>query len=473
MPNIGGSIVSILSGANSIDSSALVTQLVAATREPKEAVLNDRISDNSAKVSALSSAISSLDTFTDALKDVLKDSAFTGQPASNDPSIASVSLLPGGTPSGLPAQIEVQQLAASQILESANLADSGQPVGLGTLTLTTKTGSGSPQTHAITIDNTNNTLDGLAKAINDAKAGVTATVVTDKHGARLVLKGETGETNSFTLTKEAGDTADADLERFTFDGTSGNMAKRQSALDSIVIIDGVEMQNDSNELKSAIPFIRIDLNKAAPGTTVTLASTEPTKSTKDLVQEFVTAYNTLRSALNRASINGTDIASAGALASDSSIRAMKNELSKLTTTQLASTGAYRSLNDIGIKTNQDGTLSLDYAKLDASIAADPGAVARMIKPPVSSASDPGLSVAVENIRDKLKGESGPLTAAKKRYETAQTELRKQMEKLDEDMTSYEERLTVVYSRMAQQLNAFKATQSYLDQQVALWNQKDN
>ncbi|MDY6949703.1 MAG: flagellar filament capping protein FliD [Pseudomonadota bacterium] len=227
-------------------------------------------------------------------------------------------------------------------------------------------------------------------------------------------------------------------------------------------------------LDSAIPFVRIDLNKAAPGTTVTLASTEPEKDTKDLVVEFVTAFNTLRSALNRASISGTDIASAGALAGESSIRTMKNELSRLTTTQLASSGAYKSLNDIGIKTNQDGTLSLDTAKLDAAIAADAGAVARMIKPPVSSESDPGLAVAVENIRDRLKGDSGPLTAAKKRYDAVQTDLRKQLEKLDEDMTAYEERLTVVYSRMAQQLNAFKATQSYLEQQVALWNNsKDN
>jgi len=468
MQNVGGSIVSILSGSNSIDTSALVTQLVAATRDPKEAVLNDRLSDNSARISALASAASSLDTFTTALKDVLEDSSFAGQPASNDPTIAGASLLPGGNPTGLPAQIEVTQLAAAQILESVNLADSTQAVGQGTLTLTTANG---PQT--ITIDGTNDSLDGLAAAINDAEAGVIATVVTDNRGARLVLKGETGDVNAFTLTKEAGDTADAALERFTFDGTAGNMLKRQSATDSIVFIDGVEMQNDSNVLESAIPFVRIDLNKAEPGTLVTLGTTEPLTSTKELVQEFVNAFNQLRSALNTASLSGADASTAGALAGDSSIRTMKNELSKLTTTQLASSGPYRALYDIGIKTNQDGTLSLDTAKLDAAIDADPEAVVSMLRPIESTETDPGLAASVEKIRDTLQGESGPLTASKARYDALQAELNEQLTKLDEDMTSYEERLTLVYSRMASQLNAFKATQSYLEQQVAIWTNSDN
>lgn len=468
MPNIGGSIVSILQGSNSIDTSAIVTQLVAATRAPKQEVLTGRLSDNNARISALASAASSLDTFSSALAEVLKDSSFSGQPASNDPTIVAVSSLPGGTPKGLPAQIEVSQLASGQILESVNLADINQPVGLGTLTLTTASGA-----HTITIDSTNNTLGGLADAINAASAGGTATVAVDNRGARLVLKGATGDVNAFTLTNEATDTADIDLQRFTFDGTTGGMTKRQSALDSIVFIDGVEMQNDTNTLDNAIPFLRIDLNKAAPGTTVTLATDQPTKSTKDLVNEFISAYNTLRNAMNKASVTSGDANTAGVLSSDSAIREMKNQLGRLTTTQLASTGNYKTLNDIGIKTNIDGTLSLDSARLDAAILADPGGVALMINPTTSTDTDPGLAAAVQKIRDNLQADGGPLASSKSKYESLQKELNKQLEKLDSDMTDYEERLNIVYTRLATQLGAFRATQSYLDQQVALWSNKGN
>ncbi len=468
MTGIGSSIATILSGSNSIDTTSIVNQLVAATREPKETALNSRISLNNSRISALANAASALDTFSSALTSVLADSSLSGQPASNDPSIAAVSALPGGKPQGLPAQIEVTQLAAAQILESINLSDANQPVGLGTLTLTTASG-----TKTITVDNTNNTLGGLKDAINAANAGVTASIVVDNRGARLVLKGATGDANAFTLTKEVTDTADAQLAQFTFDGTTGGMTRKQQALDSIVFIDGVEMQNDSNVLDTAIPFVRIDLNKAAPGTKVTLATDQPTKSTKDLVTEFVSAYNQLRTALNNASAAGANGGNAGPLSGDNAIRDMLNQLSKLTTTQLASTGNYRTLNDIGISTNRDGTLTLNSAKLDSAIAADPAGVSQMLNPTVSSASDPGLGVAVKTIRDNLQSTNGVLATSKAKYDAIQKQLSKQLDKLNEDMTDYEERLSEVYNRMQTQLAAFKATQSYLTQQISLWTNENN
>ncbi|MFX8016042.1 hypothetical protein ABTK76_19245, partial [Acinetobacter baumannii] len=60
--------------------------------------------------------------------------------------------------------------------------------------------AGSTAAVNITIDSSNNSLQGIAKAINAANAGVTATVLTDSSGARLSLKGKTGEAQAFTLT---------------------------------------------------------------------------------------------------------------------------------------------------------------------------------------------------------------------------------------------------------------------------------
>src|SRR3546814_20148147 len=67
-------------------------------------------------------------------------------------------------------------------------------------------GSGTPVDIAIDADHAS--LDGIASAINAAKAGVTATIVTDSGGARLLLKSATGAEHAFTLTASAGsDTA--------------------------------------------------------------------------------------------------------------------------------------------------------------------------------------------------------------------------------------------------------------------------
>jgi flagellar hook-associated protein 2 len=185
MTSVGSSIGSSLGIGSGVDTGALVSNLVSAVRDPKQKVITDRQSLNSARISALGSASSSLDTFADALNSLLAGTGYSGTPLSNDPSIASVSLLPGGEITGLPAQLRVQQLASAQTLASTPVsgATASSTVGLGTLTLKVGTGADVP----IEITAANNSYTGLAKAINDANAGVTAMVVTDNQGARLVI----------------------------------------------------------------------------------------------------------------------------------------------------------------------------------------------------------------------------------------------------------------------------------------------
>lgn len=464
MTSISSSISTALGISSGVDSASLVSQLVAATRDPKETVITTRQTTNNTRISALASAKSSLDTFSEALTSLLSGTGFSGTPASNDPTIIAATSLPGGVPAGLPAQVEVQQLASAQTLKSVSLASSTTAVGLGTLTLTAG-GTDYP----IEITSANNTLDGLAAAINAADAGVTATVVTDANGARLVMKGATGAASGFTLTKGGSDTADADLERFTFDGTTGGMTKTSTAANAKIVVDGVDMEFASNTIDTAIPYVRLDLNKVAVGTDVTITSSEPTTTMRDLVTEFVDAYNTLRKALNEATAAGTDASSAGALAGDSGVREMMRQLSKISSTELVGSGTYKTLVDIGVKTNRDGTLAVDTTRLDAAIAADPAAVTQMLNPSSTSATDLGLDGIVENIRDSLEADDGPLASSKAKFEKLQASLADQLEKLDTDMENYEARLTKTYAAMDKQLAALKATQSYMTQQIAAWN----
>lgn len=466
MTSIGSSIVSALNAGSGIDVSALVANLVSAVREPKETAITDKQTLNNARISALASAKSSLETFSTALSSLLSGTGFSGEPVSNDTSIAAVSLLPGGTPSGLPAQIEVKQLAQAQTLVSTTLADSATTVGTGTLTLTTASGS-----YDITIDSSNNSLSGLASAINSADAGVTASVVVDNQGARLVLKGENGAANSFTLTDSGN--ADTDLQRFTFDGTTGGMTQSLAAQDSIIAIDNVEMYNSDNVVETAIPYVRIDLNKAAPGTLVTLASSEPTSSVRDLVVEFVDAYNTLREALNTATAVGSDASTSGALAGDAGARDMMRQLARITSTQLTDSGPYKTLAEIGVSTNRDGTLSVDTDRLDAVIAANPSAITQMLNPAVATDTNPGLAGLMENVSDSILGDSGALTASQDKYDALKTSLADQLDKLDTQMANYEEQLTQVYAKMETRLTALKATQTYLQQQIDAWNSSSN
>ena len=467
MASVSTSITTALGIGSGIDTKSLVTSLVSAVRDPKEQVINNRQSLTSARISALASASSSLDTFADALSSLLSGTGYSGTPASNDTSIATVSLLPGGVPKGLPAQLEVQQLAAARTLASVPVsgATAASPVGEGELTLTVN-----GQNATITIGSGNNSYTGLAAAINGAGLGVTASVVTDTQGTRLVMKGATGADNDFSLTSVSGD----DLAAFAWSGTnSSTMVSMVAPQDAIVRIDGVEQHYASNTVDTAIANLRIDLNKAAPGSTVTLATTEPTTTMRDLMVEFVDAYNTLLKGLNTATSTGADAASSGVLNGDASIRDMRRQLATMTSTQLSATGSYKTLTDLGVATNRDGMLKLDTEILDKAIAADPSAVTQMLNPAVTSATSPGLAGMMDAVRDKIQQKDGSLATSKAKYEDLAEKLTAQLEKLDTQMTNYEAQLTTVYSKMETRLTALKATQSYLEQQIEIWNNSDS
>ncbi|MBH1991370.1 MAG: flagellar filament capping protein FliD [Sphingomonadaceae bacterium] len=466
MASVSG-ITTALGVGSGIDTKALVSSLVSAARDPKQQVLASRQSLNSARVSALASASSSLDTFADALNSLLAGTGYSGVPASNDPSIASVSLLPGGVPKGLPAQLEVKQLASARTLASTPVvgATAATAVGVGEMTLTV-----GGQSATISITSANNSYSGLAAAINASGLGVTASVVTDTQGTRLVMKGATGAASDFSLTSVSG----TDLAAFAWSGTdSATMASKSDPKDAIISLDGVEQRYATNTVDTAIANMRIDLNKASPGTLVTLASTEPTTSMRDLMVEFVSAYNTLLKGLNTATSKGADSSSAGVLNGESAIRDMKRQLSQMTSTALSASGAYRTLSDIGISTNRDGTLALDTKALDKAIAADPAVITQMLNPAVASATTPGLAGMLDSVRDKIQQKDGPLASAQAKYKGLAETLTKQLEKLDTQMTNYQTQLTNVYSKMETRLTALKATESYLKQQIEIWNNSNN
>jgi len=458
-------IASSLGIGSGINTTQLVADLTNASFQPKETAIGTRLTTANARISALASAKSALDTFSNALSELLKSSSYKGQPVSNDPAIAAVSLIDGGVPKGLPAQLEVRQLAAAQVLQSSSLASATALAGTGDLKLTV--GS---TVKTITLG-AGAALADLAGKINDAKAGVTATVVTDQSGSRLVLKGETGAANAFTLTAEP--TADADLQRFVWNGTAGTMARSQTAANAQIRIDNIDMEFASNEVTTAIPYVRIDLNKAAPGTTVTLGTDQPTSSMSDLVQEYVTAYNNLKRALNSSMGANGSTSEIGLLSSDSGVREMSRRLAALATGNLTDSGPYKTLSDLGVRTERDGTLSVNVSTLNAALAANPEAVTQMLNPAVPTAASPGLAGALKTVTDFLNATDGPLASSKAIYDKLQASLQKQLDKVGEDRTDYSERLTKTYSAMQAQLLRLKGTQSYLDQQIKAWNSSSN
>lgn len=473
--SIADTLSSSLGLSYGIDVSSLVTSLVSATKTPQSNAINSQVTTNNARISALASAKSSLTTFSTALTELLKSSDYSGQPASSNTNIVSVALPSDatGSPTGLPAQIEVTSLATAQVLQSSMITGGTAKSLVGGGTLTLKVGDNS---YDITMSSTNS-LNDLATQINSKNSGVTASVVTDSNGARLVFKGQTGANSTFSLSASAA--SSDDLKRFTY-GDANNpdtLTRSQTAADAQVKIDNVAMSFSTNTITTAIPNLRIDLNSASPGTSVTLATDQPTKTMSELVQDFVSTYNTMKSALNTATAITTNTAgtstTSGTLAGDSGVRDMINRLSQLTSTQLASTGKYRTLADIGVKTNRDGTLAVDADRLAKVLADDPAGVTQMLNPTKSTDANPGIAGALAKVTTYLTADAGPLATSSSTYTKLKDKLQDQLDTLDTKMTTYEDQLTATYTAMQSQLTALKAQQTYLTQQIASWNSKSS
>ena len=189
-----GSIGYSLGIGSGLDITSLVNGLAEAEKAPKVALLTRREEANAAKISALAEASGAIDSFASALSALISGGSLFTQPSVSDTSILSASTVAGKQIGTLSAQMEVMQLAKSQTVSSVGLASSTAAVGEGDLTLTTGSGS-----FVVTIDATNNTLEGLVAAINGKSAGVTASIVTDQGTAKLVLKGATGTAKARAL----------------------------------------------------------------------------------------------------------------------------------------------------------------------------------------------------------------------------------------------------------------------------------
>ena len=171
-------------GGSVINVSSLVSQLVAATRAPKDSLIASQTQTVTTEISAVGTLKGALSAFQSALSSLDTPSTFNAQTASSSaPSIFTATA--GSTAVGGTYSVTVSQLAQAQQLVSKPFVGDGSAV-VGTGTLKVSLGGTS---FNVTIGTANQTVAGIASAINSATGnpGVTATVITGTDGAHLVL----------------------------------------------------------------------------------------------------------------------------------------------------------------------------------------------------------------------------------------------------------------------------------------------
>jgi|CXWL01.1.fsa_nt_gi flagellar hook-associated protein 2 len=456
-----GSIASSLGAGSGIDTVRLVADLAAASRDPKVAALDIRDNANKARISAVAQARSDLETFSSTFAELVAGGTLQSQPNVADAIALSAIAAPGVRLGNLSAEIVVQQLAKSQSVYSGYLAAPTATVGQGSMTL-----SVGGVDYAITIDATNDSLTGLAAAINASASGVAANVISDGSGARIVLKGQSGAAGGFTLTPGVG--ADPALDRFAYPSGGAGLTLAQAAQDASFTVDGIAYTRTTNSFTDVLPGVTLTLKKAAPGVPIAITSARPTATIRQTLNDFISVYNTLR----------RDVASARAsTGGDQSLRSLEQQLASLISQTVTSDPNINSLTDIGVGTNRDGSISLDSVKLEAALTANPDAVEALFSPTRDAThdavTDPGLSGSLQSLKNSATASGGMLASLKLRLEKEGASIADARERMEARETAYRNRLTRQFGSMDARVNALKATQSYLAQQIKLWSNGSN
>ncbi|WP_136416230.1 flagellar filament capping protein FliD [Herbaspirillum sp. ST 5-3] len=221
-------------------------------------------------------------------------------------------------------------------------------------------------TGTVTIDNTNNTLQGIRDAINKANLGITATIVSDGSSTpyRLVIaSNKTGATSSLKI----GVSGDAALDNLLGYDPAGaqNMTQTATAQSAALSVNGVAVTSKTNSVNEAIQGVTLNLSKTG-SSTITVA--RDTSSVSAGVNSFVKAYNDLNKTLKDLTAYNAETKEGGPLLGDATVRTIQNGIRQTLNTAIAQlSGTVTKLSDIGVTVQKDGSLALDSAKLQTAI----------------------------------------------------------------------------------------------------------
>ncbi len=304
--------------------------------------------------------------------------------ASSDASVASAST--NSTAVAGSYNINVSKIAQSQTISSAGQVSTTTPIGsgasttisfqFGTITGTAASGvytgasfdqDATQATGTVTIDSTNNSLQGIRDAINAAKIGVQASIVGDGSATpyHLVLNSsKTGATSSMKITT-TGDSALANLMNYDPAGTQ-NFKEVVNAQSANLTVNGIPVTSASNSVSTAIQGVTITAQKVG---TTNLNLTANTTQIQSGITAFVNAYNSLNSTIASVTSYNPSTKAAGALLGDATVQSVQNQIRSVMTNPVAGLGGgLTNLAQIGISFQKDGSLAVDSSKLQSALS---------------------------------------------------------------------------------------------------------
>jgi flagellar hook-associated protein 2 len=456
---------SLGSGVN-VDS--LVTQLVAAAAAPGNSQIQAEQTQYQTQLAAISGLQTAVTTFQSAVQGLATTSAFTAYTATpSDASVFAASASSTATPGTY--SVTVNKLATQEQLSSAVVSGGATGyVGTGSLNLT-QNGT----TVNLTIDSSNDTLDGIVSAINSASnnPGINASVVTTSGGSVLFLtSATTGAKGAITVTSSGGDGGLAQFNYPPATGSTTGLTLQQAAQNADVTIAGLDVTSATNTITNALPGVTLNLLTTSPTTTTgttttatpqTLTVADDTTTTTTQVNAFVSAYNTLQSEMASLGSYNASTGAAGPLLGDPLLLNLQNEIkSNLFATVSGISGGLNSLASIGITPDSSGQLQVDNTTLQNALNSNYQAVGNVF------GSNQGIAATLATTLTGVLGPTGSLQSRTNTLNTEMTASQTAQTQLNQQMSVLQSTYLTQFTALDTLLADFQSTASFLTTQLA-------
>lgn len=398
-----------------------------------------------AAVTALDTALKSLGTAVKGLKGTDKSMVINAATFSKE-GMASATV--GANAKEGSYQFFVEQLATRhQVALSGLGADAADG---GTLSIKQNGVTFDIDLTAADADNDGNlSQEELAAAINNHadNKGVKATLVRSGGEVTMVLTAEeTGLDSKIELSTDA---AGSPLEAAL--GSAKELSKAQNAVVFLgADASGMRLEQASNTFKDMIDGVSLTFNKvhAAGDEPLTMDISRDQTATKDKLNEFITAINAMLTTFDTLTGSGGEKGERGALAGDSSIRAVEAMINNVLREPFGGV----TLMEYGILAGADGKLKLDSKSFEKMLDANPEAFEKLF-------SDKGnlLDTLDKKLATYTSGSTGSMKARKDNINTQLKRVDEKYEDLETKYQAHYQRYLKQYTNLAQVMASMEQT----------------
>jgi flagellar hook-associated protein 2 len=453
------STITALGVGSGLDLSGLLDQLRDAERGKLEPIKRQQ-EQQQAKISAYGQLQSSLSTFQDSVAKLNDASLYQSLSANVRGDAFTATTSKAAQPGTY--SVEVGQLAtagtlATQRVAAADTAVIGDTEQTLTLTFAELVEQEPPVNRTVDVTlAANSTLEEVRDAINaHDDAGVTASIIFDGSGYRLALN-----------SKETG--ADASIIGTNFEALAGDSLAAdpgvvidQRGQDAELKVNGIDITSATNQVEGAIQGVTLNLEEAtAEGQPITLRVEQDTLKAREAVQGFVKAFNDLKGTIGKLTAFNAETGQAGELNGDSAVRTIESRLRGVLSGGVGE-GELRTLNQVGISLQRDGTLKLDDDKLNELTSGNMAALGEFF---AGADAKGGLAGSLNGTLEQLLDGNGIVKRSISGAETRMKSLGERFERMEVSIERTIDRYRVQFGQLDSMIAQMNQTSAYLTQQ---------